>query len=124
MDTQILKYRRLEKKIKNSLGVCLWGFRHSGHVCYFVRRCMALSLLVCSELLWTCAAEILASPVLRYLTNHDGGSNIGPRECAVAGYPIERQAPYRPVSLVRLRWIAPGIIPVNQIIYKLEKQFG
>jgi hypothetical protein len=28
MDTQILKFRRLVKKIKNSLGVGLWGFRH------------------------------------------------------------------------------------------------
>jgi hypothetical protein len=29
-----------------------------------------------------------------------------------------------PLDLVRLHRIAPGIIPANQILYKLEKQSG
>jgi hypothetical protein len=32
------------------------------------------------------------------------------------------QEPNRPLRLVRLRRIAPGIVPANQSLYKLEKQ--
>jgi hypothetical protein len=30
----------------------------------------------------------------------------------------------KPYGLVRFRWIAPGIVPANQSLYKLEKQSG
>jgi hypothetical protein len=41
--------------------------------------------------------------------------------CLIALMPsIEQQL----LGLVRLCWIAPGIVPANQSLYKLEKQSG